>query len=107
MNVFLQKVVSSFTQLYCCDVLIVPTIKNAKTNGDQPLSNGAVCKTAPLLGGSCKDNGDPVDNGEKINASEEKLKDMMMEMNQTLNMLTATDFSTSQVVLIMYAYHSP
>lgn len=100
LNVFLQKVCSSL--LYTSPVLIqcygttVPTIKNTKLEGDLTSPNNGVCQ-------------DTNDNGEHINAaSGEKLKEMMKEMNQTLNMLSgsviAPDSATSQVAATCIAH---
>ena len=74
-------------------MLIVPTIKNTKLDGDLTPPNSTVL-------------GDTVDNGGE--QSEEKLKEVMKEMNQALKMLSgsviAPDSATSQVVTYIAYY---
>lgn len=64
-------------------------MRNTKLDGDLTPTNSVACKDHT------------VDDEGEINASEEKLKGMMMEMNQALNMLSgsvnAHDFSGNQV----------
>lgn len=70
--------------------LIVPTIKN-KDRGLTP-PDSAVYEDHT------------VNNGEQVIASEEKLKGMMMEMNQTLNILSGSispDSSTNKVIVLL------
>ena len=88
LNVFPQKVAHYYILATYVTPIIVPTIKNTKS-GDLTSPIGAVCR-------------DSIDNnGEQINASEEKLKEVMKEMNQALNVLSgsviAPDSATSQV----------
>lgn len=74
----------------------VPTVsimRNTKLDGDLTPTNSAACKDHT------------VDDEGEIKASEEKLKGMMMEMNQALNMLsgsvTVHDFSGNQPELVV------
>lgn len=96
-NVFLQKVARYFSYAITNNfVLSVPTIKNTKLDGDLTSPNNAVSR-------------DTIDSdGEQINASEEKLKEVMKEMNQALNMLSGSavtpNSATNQVVIYINIY---
>jgi len=95
LNVFLQKVFNSllYLRIAVIMILIVPTvseIRNSKPDVDPVTTSANTAVTKSLA----------VNNGEQI-ASEEKLRGMMTEVNQTLKMLsgsvTADNSSINQI----------